>query len=271
MVVWDIFKWDWLSEGPRTLMFFHQFQDILALKKERHLLSFDKLLMVLPSPSTLFDSWYVIRIYPEIFFFPLRINSTEGFFHHFFKSLAIKSMTVDRQFLNFGDYKLFLFFDDVTDSWVVNCGMDIAFHHCSSFVIFDISFPSFRWHPAIFTKTLLSEIPQGEVISICHQVLNFPPLHLLWINHLLPFNLFINLVPKPLICSVEVMAKKAISANFSCLNYLKQIPPTTLIPFFKMIIDSWLRSKTNLTIYSLGIFGSCRAKMFLRSSRNLRL
>jgi hypothetical protein len=37
-----------------------------------------------------------------------------------------------------------------------------------------------------------------------------------------------SLVPKPLICSVDVIARKAISANLSCANYLKQIPPTTL-------------------------------------------
>lgn len=45
------------------------------------------------------------------------------------------------------------------------------------------------------------------------------------------------------------------------------MPPTTLMLFFKIIIDSWLRSNTSLTIYSLGILGSCLAKMFLRSKR----
>jgi hypothetical protein len=79
-----------------------------------------------------------------------------------------------------------------------------------------------------------------------------------------------SLVPKPLICSVEVMARNAISANLSALNYLKQMPPTTFELFFKMIMDSWLRSKTSLTMYYLGILGSCRAKIFLRSRRYLR-
>ena len=77
-------------------------------------------------------------------------------------------------------------------------------------------------------------------------------------------------VPKPRICYVEVMARKAISANLSSLNSLKQIPPITFWLFFNMTMDSWLRSKTSLTMYSLGILGSCLAKMFLRSSRNLR-
>ena len=54
----------------------------------------------------------------------------------------------------------------------------------------------------------------------------------------LPLSLFMSLVPKPLICSVEVMARKAISANLYCLNSLKQMPPTTLTPFFKIIMDS---------------------------------
>jgi hypothetical protein len=98
-----------------------------------------------------------------------------------------------------------------------------------------------------------------------------PPLHLLWIHLYLPFNLFISLVPNPFICSVEVIAKKAIYANFSCLNSRKQMPPTTLESLRRMTIDSWFLSNTNLTIYSLGILGNCLAKIFLRSSSHLRL
>lgn len=86
----------------------------------------------------------------------------------------------------------------------------------------------------------------------------------------LHFSLFMSRVPKPFICSVDVIAKKAISANLSCLNYLKQMPPTTLQLFFRIIIDSWFRSNTSFTIYSLGIFGSCRAKMFFKSSKCFR-
>jgi hypothetical protein len=78
-----------------------------------------------------------------------------------------------------------------------------------------------------------------------------------------------SLVPNPLICSVEVIAKKAISANLSSLNSLKQIPPMTFWLFLRIIIDSWFRSKTNFTIYYFGIFGSCLAKMFFKSNKNL--
>jgi hypothetical protein len=85
-----------------------------------------------------------------------------------------------------------------------------------------------------------------------------------------PLSLFMRRVPKPLICSVEVMARKAISANRSCLNYRKQIPPTTFELFRRIIIDSWFLSNTSFTIYSFGILGSCRAKMFFRSRRYFR-
>lgn len=78
-------------------------------------------------------------------------------------------------------------------------------------------------------------------------------------------------VPNPLICSVDVMARKAISVNLYCLNSRKQIPPTTFELFLRIIIDSWFLSNTSLTIYSFGILGNCLAKIFFKSSRYFRL
>ena len=89
----------------------------------------------------------------------------------------------------------------------------------------------------------------------------------IWLN-MLPLSLFISLVPNPLICSVEVIAKNATSANFSSMNYLKQIPPMTLSLSLRIIIDSWFLSKTNFTMYYLGILGSCLENMFFRSRRH---
>lgn len=160
-----------------------------------------------------------------------------------------------------------MFFDDVAYKIIVDSRVDFTLHHGSTLIIFDKSFPSFLNHKTIFWESLFFKITQGQVVCICYQKLNFSFLHLFFIIYFLRLSLFINLVPNPLTCSVEVIAKKAIYVNLSSVNCLKLIPPRTVSPFLSITIDSWCLSNTNFTIYYLGIFGNCLAKMFLRSTK----
>ena len=86
-------------------------------------------------------------------------------------------MIVDRQLLDLLDDKLLLFFDNVAYPRVVDGWMNKTLHHGSSLVVFDVAFPSLRRHSAVFAKALFPEIPQSQIISIGHEVLNFPSLH----------------------------------------------------------------------------------------------
>jgi hypothetical protein len=147
-------------------------------------------------------------------------------------------VVVDGQLLDLLDHELLLPLDDLADLRVVDRGVHVALHHRSSLVVLDVAFPPLGRHLAVLAEALLAEVSQGQVVGIGHQVLHLSPLHFLYIASNLHFNLFMSLVPNPLICSVEVMARKAISANRSCLNSLKQMPPTTLELFLRMIIDS---------------------------------
>jgi hypothetical protein len=88
-------------------------------------------------------------------------------------------LLVQRELLYFLNNKLFLFFNDLTDSGVVDGRMNMAFHHCSSLIVLDIPLPSIRAHPAIFTETLLSKVAKSKIISIGHEVLNLSSLHFL--------------------------------------------------------------------------------------------
>ena len=166
--------------------------------------------MILPSPTAFLDSRNIQRINSKAFFLALSIGPEVRVFNHFLKCFPIKSVIVDRQFLDLLDDELLLFFDDVAYPRVVDGWMDKALHHGSSLVVFDVAFPSLRRHPAVLAEALLSEITQSKVVSVCHQIFNFSSLHLLYINKNVPLSLFINRVPKPLICSVEVIARKAI-------------------------------------------------------------
>lgn len=166
--------------------------------------------MVLPSPSAFFDSWNIHWIYSEGFLLAKWISSRIRLTNHTLEFVTVKLVIVYRQFFDLLDYELFLLFDYVAYFGVVYCWVDKTLHHGSSFVVFYISFPSFRWHPALFAETLLSKISQSQIVSICHEILNLSSLHLLYITSKLPLSLFISLVPNPLICSVEVIARKAI-------------------------------------------------------------
>lgn len=70
-------------------------------------------------------------------------------------------LVIDGKLFNFGDQELFLFFNDLTDSGVVDGGVYKALHHGSSFIILDIALPSFCGHPTVFAEPLLSEVAQS--------------------------------------------------------------------------------------------------------------
>lgn len=136
--------------------------------------------MVCPCPATLFDAWDVQRVDPEGFFLAIWVFPDEPFvLNPLLQLFAIKPVTIEAQFLNFVDDQVLLFLYNVADSRIINTWVDIAFHHRSSFVVFDVTFPSLGGHPAILAEPLLPEVPQGQVVRVCHQVLHFPPLHLL--------------------------------------------------------------------------------------------
>jgi len=116
VIVWDIFERNRFTERPGALMFFHEFENILAFEKKGHFFCLDELFMVLPCPSALFDSRDIHRIYSEILLFTLSICPTIWLFHHLLKSTAIKPMTVNRQLLDLGDHKFLLLLDDLTYS-----------------------------------------------------------------------------------------------------------------------------------------------------------
>jgi len=160
-------------------MFFHELKYILALQEKRNFFCFYELLVVLPSPSTFFDSRNIHRVYPKVLLLSLGIFSRERLSHHLFKLITIIFVIIDGKLFNFLNNELLLFFNDVTDLWIVYGWMHKALHHRSSFIILDISFPSFRRHSAFFTKALFSEVAQCKVVGIGHQVLHFSSLHLL--------------------------------------------------------------------------------------------
>lgn len=161
MIVRNIVQRDRLSKRPRTLMLFHQLKNILTLEQERYFFCLYQFLVILPSPATFFDPWYLHRVYSEILVFALIIFTDERFSDHFLECFAIKFMIIDRQLFDFLNDKLFLSFDDLTNPWIIDSWMYVTLHHCSSFIVFDISFPSLWRHSAIFTKTLLPEIAQS--------------------------------------------------------------------------------------------------------------
>ena len=82
IVVRNILDRYWLPERPTILLFSQQIDNILTFQQKRDLFGFDKLLMLLPSPSTLLDSWDVHGIDFEVFGFILSILSNIGLSHH---------------------------------------------------------------------------------------------------------------------------------------------------------------------------------------------
>ena len=109
--------------------------------------------------------------------------------------------------------EFFLFADDGANLGIVDIWMHMALHHGAALVVLDVSSPPLGRHAMFFSETLFPEIAQSQVVSVCHHVFHLPALHLLWIYPEIPFNLFINRVPKPFICYEDVIAKKAISAK----------------------------------------------------------
>lgn len=213
LVIRDIVFGDWFPKWPDWLMFFQEFNDVLALQLKWNLFGFAKLLVIIPAPTSFKNSRNVQGIDPVLFLLSVDICANKGF-GIFFQQFPIISHLVKRQLFNPLHDDFLLLFDDVTNSWVVNGWMYMTLHHCPSFIILDVSFPAFRWHTTVLTKALFPKVAQSQIISIGHHVLNFPFLHLFFtIKKEVHFNLFISLVPYPLTCSVEVMAKKAISAN----------------------------------------------------------
>jgi hypothetical protein len=88
-------------------------------------------------------------------------------------------VVVDGELLDLLNDELLLALDDLADFGVVDCGVDLALHHGAAFVVFDIALPPLGWHSAIFGEALLSEVAEGQVISIGHEVLYLSALHLL--------------------------------------------------------------------------------------------
>lgn len=63
---------------------------------------------------------------------------------------------------------IFLLFDDFADSGIVEAWVDVALHHGASFIVLDVALPSLRGHTIILGEALLTEIPQGKIISVGH-------------------------------------------------------------------------------------------------------
>lgn len=95
VVIRDVFWEHWLSEGPRGLMLLEEVQNILAFQEEGNLLGLDELLMVLPSPSTFFDSRDVHGINPKVLVLTLSILPDERLPDSFLKQIPIEPMTVN--------------------------------------------------------------------------------------------------------------------------------------------------------------------------------
>jgi hypothetical protein len=55
----------------------------------------------------------------------------------------------------------------------------IALHHGTAFIVLDVAFPSLCGHAVVFAEALLAEVPEGQVVGVGHQVLDFAALHLL--------------------------------------------------------------------------------------------
>ena len=141
-------------------MFFQKLNYILALKLERNLFSFSQFLVVIPSPPSLNNSRNLKGVNPIMLLITISIHPGKSFCQ-LFQVFSIIFYFIEGKFFDSVDYNLFLLFNDVTHSWVIDCWMNIALHHSTSFIIFDKSFPSLCGHSTIFTKSLLSKITQS--------------------------------------------------------------------------------------------------------------
>ena len=135
--------------------------------------------MVIPCPPSLQNSWNHEWINSIAFLLSISIYP-DKLLCNFLNMFSIVLHFIERKFLYSVYDNFLLLFDDITHPCIVDCGMNKALHHCSSFVVFYVTFPSIWRHSTVLAKALLSEVAQSQIISISHEVLNFPPLHFFW-------------------------------------------------------------------------------------------
>ena len=157
LIIWHIIFGDGLPKWPNWLVFFQHLNDTLALNLERNFPSFPQFFMVVPCPASLRHSWDEHGVDSKMLIFSVTI-----FVHislgEFLKFLSVIFHLIEWQFFDLANHELFLLLDDFAHSGVIDCGMHVALHHRSSFVVFDIAFPSIRAHPAIFAEPLFPKV-----------------------------------------------------------------------------------------------------------------
>lgn len=114
--------------------------------------------MIVESPSAFFNPRDLHGVYSENFLLSRRVDSHKLVLDFSVNLSPIELYAVEAELFNFADNEFFLSFDDVTDTWVVDGGVDVALHHCSAFVVLDVAFPALSGHTVIFAEALLSEV-----------------------------------------------------------------------------------------------------------------